>query len=120
MNKFDIYWYEFLFEDNKEDSKLRPALVLDVDIILPIAKITSHDVRTSNEYEILNWQEVGLSKPSVIRFDKKELILRSKLPESNYIGHLSQEDIDSIKNLHLIESLALTFKFDDTFGYLAQ
>lgn len=115
MNKFDIYWYEFLFGDNKAESKLRPVLVLDVDIILPIAKITSKDPRTKKDYRIINWKEAGLYKPSVIRFDKNALISKSDLSDDNYIGHLSKEDIDNIKSKHLIEELDMK-KPDDPFG----
>lgn len=114
MEKFDIYWYDFVYEENKGESKVRPVLVLDVDVILPIAKITSCDIRTAKDYRILNWKEAGLTKPSVIRFDKNALILKSSLSDSGYIGHLAAIDIDKIKTLHLVENLEE--ELDDPFG----
>ena len=102
MNRFDIYWYNFIFDEDSTKPKCRPVIVLDTDVILPIAKITSHKARTSKDYEIINWKEAGLSKPSVIRFDKIQIIKQSALLESNYIGHLSEEDIYELKRLNLI------------------
>ena len=105
MEKFDIYWYDFVYEDDKSISKRRPVIVLDVDIVLPISKITSASKRTNMDYEIKDWKFAGLTKPSVIRFDKKQLMLKSTIKDINKIGHLSDRDIKDIKNLKLDESL---------------
>jgi len=108
MNKYDIYWFDVIFEEdllsNNPQSKRRPILILDNDFIAPFVPITSHAPRTDKDYKIINWREAGLSGPSTIRFGYKRLLNRSKLG-NDYIGHLSQEDITKMKELHLIESL---------------
>lgn len=105
MNKFDIYWADFDYEENDGQSKRRPVLLLDVDIILPVAKITSKETRTNKDYIIKNWKDAGLDKESVIRFDKIMLAMQKDLKEEDYIGHLSEEDIKTIKEKKLVESL---------------
>lgn len=116
MKKFDIYWYSFKYEDDLRIVKTRPVLVLDEDIIIPVAKITSTlDIRTKSDYTIVNWKESGLTKPSVIRFDKKELVIKSALSEKDYIGHLSEEDIQNITKLHLVEMML--FENDTDYDY---
>ncbi len=112
MNKFDIYWADFDYEENDGQSKRRPVLLLDVDIILPIAKITSKEIRTNKDYEIKKWQDAGLDKESVIRFDKIMLVMQKDLKEEDYIGHLSEEDIKAIKEKKLVESLVESIEND--------
>lgn len=105
MEKFDIYWANFTYEENSELIKRRPVLLLDVDILLPIAKITSKEKRTEKDYTIKNWKEAGLDKPSVIRFNKTKWLISSALAAEDKIGHLDQEDIKEIKRLKLVEKL---------------
>ena len=53
-------------------ARRRPALVLldtgDEDMV--VARITSQTLRTSFDVEIMEWQQVGLLLPSVVRLDK--------------------------------------------------
>lgn len=112
MEKFDIFWADFEYEEKDGQSKRRPVLILDVDIILPIAKITSKESRTAKDYEIKNWQDAGLNKESVIRFDKIMLAMQKDLKEEDYIGHLSEEDIKVIKEKKLVEGLIESIKDD--------
>jgi len=102
MVKFDLYWYSFVYEDNPYIRKRRPVLALGSGKVIPVAKITSHSSRTDYDYSIVNWAKAGLPKPSVIRFDKKEIIVVSALSQKDYIGHLTNEDIQNIIRLKLI------------------
>lgn len=92
---------------NETGEKKRPALVLDNDVMLPVAKITlkmKHKGRP-NHCEIVNWKEAGLKEPSLIDFSSQMLIGRTQLKAAEYWGHLQDEDLESIKRLRLHESL---------------
>ena len=97
MEKFDLYWFDYVNQDGSK--KRRPVLILENDVLIPIAEITSHEARTNKDYEIKNWKESGLTKPSTIRFDKIQFATSNMLQDK--IGHLSQEDIDNIIKLNL-------------------
>lgn len=112
MEKYSIYWYNFRYEDASKETKRRPVLVLDTDILLPIAKITSKEPRDSSDYRIVEWEVAGLDKPSVVRFGKQLLIVRNTLLADDYIGKLSDIDIENIKELQL-ESLNEDFSVAD-------
>lgn len=99
--QFELYWFDYINEDGTKKS--RPILILESNILLPIAEITSHEKRTNKDYEIIKWKEAGLSKKSVIRFDKIQFATDNLLKSK--IGELQQEDIDKIKELKLVESL---------------
>lgn len=115
MGKFDIYWAPYIFQESKlknknelngNDAKVRPVLILDNDIFVKVSKITSKQARNdATEYTIIDWEAAGLNSPSVIRFSKQDLIKSSDIPEGNKIGHLSDKDIQNIKQSHLVESL---------------
>ena len=114
MNKFDIYWAKYLKDESKLKSKQdlqesdftrRPVLILDNDIIIKIAKITTHTPHKNyqDEYIIKNWRAANLVCPSTIRFSKKDLVTSECLLDK--IGHLSEEDIKAIKEAKLVEKL---------------
>ena len=81
----------FPFTDTS-GARRRPALVLldtgDEDMV--VARITSQTLRTTFEVEIMEWQQVGLLLPSVVRLDKVAT------PEKNLVerrlGRLSTND----------------------------
>lgn len=107
MNRFDIYWAKYIFEDNPNEFKIRPVLILDAHTALPLgAKITSTPPRIlpqENDYQLLDWQEAGLDHPSTVRLQRTQ-----DVKPLNYIGHLSKRDISNIEQLlkksSLIES----------------
>lgn len=113
MKKYDIYWASYLKEESKfknksdlteDDFTIRPVLILDNDIIVKIAKITSHAPRKdTKEYLIKDWKSAGLRNESTIRFSKKDIISPQLLIK--YIGHLAEEDIKVIESAHLDESI---------------
>lgn len=94
-NKYDIYLAKVVFEDNKEKAKIRPVLILENNKIYVICyKITSQ-INKYNEYKILNWEEAGLLKPSMIRTNKKLQINKTDIIKK--LGHLSNIDIKRLE-----------------------
>lgn len=97
LNKYDVAIVNFPYEDDPTLSKRRPCLIINKDTaVLLAAKITGKDVRTAKDYQLINWKEAGLNKPSVVRLDKVADI-------SDFItvkiGHLSEEDIDNVEKI---------------------
>ena len=67
----EIVLLSFPFTD-ATGARRRPALVLldtgDADIV--VTRITSQPLRTPFDIDIIEWQQVGLLLPSVVRLDK--------------------------------------------------
>ena len=114
MEKYDIYWAYFLKDESatknqneltEDDFTRRPALILDDDIVVKVAKSTTHNPRKEfkGEYRVMNWKESGFTQPSTIRFSK--IYLMNKKHIEDKMGHLSEEDIQKIKSLKLVEHL---------------
>lgn len=106
MEKYDIYYYYVPFQEDKSKGKRRPILILDNDIAMPIASITSNLTENEYIYIINDWKQAGLDHISAIRFDKVILIGRGTVNKNDYIGHLSEEDIQKIKSLKLHDNLS--------------
>lgn len=98
MKKFELYSFDFLNSDGT--FKSRPVLVLEDGVVCPVAEITSHDARTGRDYKIIDWKGAGLTKPSIIRFDKIQIATNTTL--KHRIGKLSQVDITNITRQKLI------------------
>lgn len=99
MTKYDIILTKVKFED-QEGSKIRPVLYLKEGECFHIgSKMTSHSPRSNypKEYQIKNWKESGLKKPTVIRFSKRVEFENDDAIKK--IGHLSDEDIKEIEKL---------------------
>ena len=112
MRKYDIYWFRLRYEEDfMEDNprrKERPVLVLNdngIINIVSIAKITSQYHK--NNYQIRDWKEAGLFKPCWVDFSNREIISADKLRKEDYIGHLSDYDIQRIKSQKLDENIIL-------------
>jgi hypothetical protein len=73
--------------------------------MVQVAKITGaeHGQRSEFDYVIKDYKAAGLTKPSIIRFDKTILVGKSQL--TDYIGHLSEEDIKAIQKITPIREL---------------
>ncbi len=73
-------------------ARRRPALVLldtdDEDVV--VARITSQSLRTSFDVEIIEWQQVGLLLPSVVRLNK--LATLEKHLVERRLGRLTTDD----------------------------
>lgn len=99
INKFDIVFGEFPFEDTNE-SKARTMLCLDNGLYgLINAKVTKNLNKYNNtDYIIKNWKESGLSYPSKVQL---KTLATTNADEVYYIGHLSDSDILNIKDIML-------------------
>lgn len=65
---WDIWYIDYAFDDDPEQSKDRPALITSVNpLSFVVLKITGHEPRDEYDYEIKKWQEAGLEKKSCIR-----------------------------------------------------
>jgi mRNA interferase MazF len=73
-------------------SKLRPALVLldtgDNDIV--VSRITTQIYTTDFDVEILEWQQAGLMRPSVVRLHKLNTLAKTLV--NRILGTLDPND----------------------------
>ena len=104
MQKWDIWLANVRFEDNPEESKLRPVLVIDKQNMFILSfKMTSHTPRQNfyGEYSIKYYKEAGLVKPTVIRLSKKLLLLENEF--IHQIGRLHPYDINEVYKILNLE-----------------
>lgn len=73
-------------------SKLRPALVLldtgDKDIV--VSRITTQMYKTNFDVEIIEWQQAGLMRASVVRLHKLNTLAKSSV--NRILGTLESND----------------------------
>lgn len=93
---WEIWWAYVAFED-EPDGKRRPVLILESGEVYAVAlKITSHEARSLwGEYEIVQWETAGLTKPSTIRVTRRLQLREEDLHEK--IGDLQLIDIANLK-----------------------
>lgn len=104
MQKWDIWLANVRFEDNPEEYKLRPVLVIDKQNMFILSfKMTSHSPRQNfhGEYSIKYYKEAGLIKPTVIRLSKKLLLLENEFIHK--IGRLHPYDINEVYKILNLE-----------------
>ena len=96
IEPWDLWWAEVEYEGH-EGSKKRPVLVLSADEVYVLSyKVTSHEARNQwGEYEIVQWQSAGLTKPSTVRLTKLLKLDRKSLKKK--IGHLKPIDVETIQ-----------------------
>lgn len=77
--------------------KLRPVLILldtgDDDVI--VARITSQITQTAFDVEIIEWQQAGLMRPSVIRLHKINTVEKRILDRQ--LGILQPHDWEKVR-----------------------
>ena len=92
----EVVLVEFLFTGVTQ-SKRRPGLVLldtgDKDII--VARISSQITRTVFDVEIVEWQQAGLLRPSVVRLHKLNTL--EKLLVERRLGILQPSDWKQVR-----------------------
>ena len=99
--RWDIWIARVEFEEGT-GSKIRPVLIIDGTRCYVLSlKITSNDPRTQFpvEYQIIEWKEAGLMKPSTIRISKK-----LNLPADSFlkkIGRLTELDRFNVLRIYL-------------------
>ena len=92
----EVVLLSFPFTD-ATGARRRPALVLldtgDEDLV--VARITSQTLRTPFDVEIIEWQQVGLLLPSVVRLDKVATL--EKLLVERSLGRLTTDDWSRVR-----------------------
>lgn len=100
IEKWDIWLARVPFDDNPRQYKIRPVIMLDASTAIAISfKVTTHVPRSRfpGEYQIIQWREAGLLRPSTIRCSRtleldNNLLLR-------FIGKLQMGDIENVKDI---------------------
>ena len=103
MKKYDIYWCDCKYRQDISKSKIRPVLILNVDVVCVVAEITSVKHSGKKVYELKNWKKLGLTKPSWILFNKQTVALPGILKKLGYIGTLDDNNIKNIQSNKLLE-----------------
>ncbi len=110
----EIFWLEVEYEDIPEESKTRPAIIIDKreDSIFILVSTTTQSPSDPPSYfdqfkiPIFNWRRIGLSRPSwglgyrLIQLTEDEL--KDVVKISDYIGCMSEKDLQ-----YLIEQIEL-------------
>lgn len=102
MNKSDIYWAEVKFQENDE-TKTRPALVIGSSKdTVSVLKITTKGTSSEYQYEILEWEAAGLTRPSYISYEPVIILPRRMIGDK--IGSL--QAVDKLRlEMRLLERL---------------
>lgn len=101
-NKWEVWYAKVAYEDNPEEIKERPVLVMENGACYIFSfKITSHEPRLNffGEYRLVKWREAGLHKPSTVRTSKRLRLIESDFVHK--IGRLHPIDIIGVMNLLL-------------------
>jgi len=98
MNRWDVYWADVPFDEDKTQNKRRPVIIAkDEEVYVLVIRMTSHEARTYDPYDytLKEWQFAGLEKASVVRIRK----ISRLMPESIYgfIGKIHPIDILEIQ-----------------------
>lgn len=100
-SKWEIWKANFVYDDNPNEMKNRPVLILVNVSNYPVlvAKITKHDVRINypGEFRVNKWREAGLDYPSTIRLSKRLQLEEYDFTE--YLGRLHPFDIIEVQRL---------------------
>lgn len=104
IKKYDIYWYDWGYEEDlltpDGKSKVRPVLIINTDGFHPVVqKISSkkHD----GYIELKDWRNDGLKKLCYLT-PTKRFVHEKAL--GDYIGHLTDKEIQNLKSKRMLES----------------
>jgi mRNA interferase MazF len=92
MNVGEVWEVDFPFEDDPTQSKRRPCIIMNVDIVEALSiKVTRHQSRDDYDVPIFKWKEANLLEPSYARVSKimvfpKEAFIRKfgKIQDSDF------------------------------------
>lgn len=101
----EIFWLEIEYEDIPDESKIRPAIIVDKreDSLFVLISTTSQSPNDPPSYfdkfkiPILNWRKNGFPKASwglsyrLIKLTENEI--ESVIKETDYIGTMSKTDL---------------------------
>ncbi|WP_165056165.1 MULTISPECIES: type II toxin-antitoxin system PemK/MazF family toxin [unclassified Adlercreutzia] len=88
-------WLAYVrFADHPEVGKVRPVVIIDSDTVAVIAaKVTSASPKSQYQYyELLDWQEGGLLKPSRVQLAPLISLNPDDLLNGEPLGYLSERD----------------------------
>jgi len=112
----EVYWLEVEYEDIPNESKRRPAIIIDKkeDRLFILVSTTSQSPKDPPSYfdqfkiPIYNWRKIGLPQASwglgyrLIELTDEEL--KSVVTKTDYIGRMSEIDLNNlitkIENMH--------------------
>ena len=101
INPKEVWKAWVAYEDNPDEGKVRPVLVLDVDgkyaRVLSVP-ITSTDPRDEYDIEVFDWADIPLDHESTARASKT-----IDIPMNGFyskIGKVSDDDWDNITDLY--------------------
>lgn len=101
FNRWEIWEAVVSFEECSGRKK-RPVLVLSEDEYLVLSlKMTSHKPRyktLEGEYEVMQWKEAGLLKPTVVQCSKVLKLQMSDITDKKY-GKLRAVDIWGLEEM---------------------
>lgn len=98
--KWEIWLTRVVYEDNPQQFKLRPVVVLENNIAVILSlKMTSKPPRQNyrGEYELQLWKQAGLTKQTTVRCSK--LIRSAPTDYLRKLGRLQAMDILNIQNI---------------------
>jgi len=98
ITKYSLYYAKVKYEDDSNQFKVRPVIVIENKGHSVLCyKVTGTRPRENQkgEYEIKDWRQAGLSKPSTIRATKSISYQPNILVK--YIGKLTYKDIKSFE-----------------------
>ena len=97
----EVWFAEFPFDEDENQSKERPVIVLDVDgencKVLSM-KITSSKPRDEFEIELFDWNKIPLHHKSTAVASAVKSILKNKFRRK--LGRLSDDDWDNVTDLY--------------------
>lgn len=98
MEKFDIYWIDIFYDDDPSKFKTRPAVVIDPEKeTLLTLKLSTNLLTPVPNYELEDYKEEGLKKPSTVIL--KYFIKPSPSAIKGFIGHLTKKDEEGLTEL---------------------
>jgi mRNA-degrading endonuclease toxin of MazEF toxin-antitoxin module len=95
MNVGEVWEVDFPFEDDPNQSKRRPCLIMNVDVIEALSiKVTTHESRDDYDIPIFKWKDANLLEPSYARVSKIMVF-----PKSAFIRKFGEINNSDFKNI---------------------
>jgi len=96
MNVGEVWYIDFPFEDDPNQSKKRPCIVIDVDTLEVLSiKVTTREARDEYDIPIFKWRDANLLEPSYARVSKSMMIPKSSFEER--WGMIAKTDFKNIE-----------------------
>ena len=106
VQPFEVRHLSFAYEDDPSKAKERPVIVAHVsgdEALVMVVKVTGHGPRPdfAGEVRLVDWEEAGLTKPSVARCSKTAVVPVPLIVAASLYGRLSPRDEDAVvRGLH--------------------